>query len=175
MPYVFLVALIAGLLLGVRLMFFGAERRRPATQAELPLRRWEPAVVGFLVMFGIAGYLLTRHGTMGTGAGTATALLLGIAWAGVVTRVAIATARVQPEHDPEDPRYVLQGHVAMVTSAIPAGGEGSIAIEEGGQSRSLRARTIDDSGVAVGQEVCIERVDDDVAYVEPWAAVEARL
>ena len=93
----------------------------------------------------------------------------------MVTRVAIATARVQPEHDPEDPRYVLQGHVAMVTSAIPAGGEGSIAIEEGGQSRSLRARTIDDSGVAVGQEVCIERVDDDVAYVEPWAAVEARL
>lgn len=175
MPYVFLVALIAGLLLGVRLMFFGAERRRPSTHAELPLRRWEPAVVGFLVMFGIAGYLLTRHGTMGTGSGTATALLLGIAWAGVVTRVAIATARVQPEHDPEDPRYVLQGHVAVVTSAIPAGGEGSIAIEEGSRSRSLRARTIDDSGVPAGQEVCIERVDDEVAYVEPWAAVEARL
>ena len=175
MPYVFLVALIAGLLLGVRLMFFGAERRRPATHAELPLRRWEPAVVGFLVMFGIAGYLLTRHGTMGTGSGTATALLLGIAWAGVVTRVAVATARVQPEHDPEDPRYILQGHVAVVTSAIPAGGEGSIAIEEGSRSRSLRARTIDDSGVPAGQEVCIDRVDDEVAYVEPWAAVEARL
>ena len=175
MPYVFLVALIAGLLLGVRLMFFGAERRRPATHAELPLRRWEPAMIGFLVMFGIAGYLLTRHGTMGPGSGTATALLLGVAWAGVVTRVAIATARVQPEHDPEDPRYILQGHVAVVTSAIPAGGEGSIAIEEGSRSRSLRARTIDDSGVPAGQEVCIERVDDDVAYVEPWAAVEARL
>ncbi|HEX5971567.1 MAG TPA: hypothetical protein VFY85_06555 [Gemmatimonadaceae bacterium] len=175
MSYLFLVALIAGLLLGVRLMFFGAERRRLAPHAELPLRRWEPAVVGFLVMFGMAGYLLTRHGTMRTGTATATALLLGIAWAGVVTRVAVATARVQPEHDPEDPRYVLQGHVALVTSAIPAGGEGAIAIQEGTQSRSLRARTIDDSGVAAGQEVCIERVDDEVAYVEPWAAVEARL
>jgi hypothetical protein len=126
-------------------------------------------------MFGIAGYLLTRHDTMNDGAGTATALLLGIAWAGVVTRVAIATARVQPEHDPEDPRYLLQGHVALVTSTIPAGGEGAIAIQEGSQSRSLRARTIDETGVAAGQEVCIERVDDDVAYVEPWAAVEARL
>ena len=175
MSYLFLVALIAGLLLGVRLMFFGAERRRRGAHGELPLRRWEPAVVGFLVMFGMAGYLLTRHGTMSAGAGSATALLLGIAWAGVVTRVAIATARVQPEHDPEDPRYILQGHVAVVTAAIPAGGEGAIAIQEGSQSRSLRARTIDDSGVAAGQEVCIERVDDDVAYVEPWAAVEARL
>ncbi|HEX6598811.1 MAG TPA: hypothetical protein VF034_05770 [Gemmatimonadaceae bacterium] len=175
MTYLFLIALIAGLLLGVRLMFFGAERRRLGTSSELPLRRWEPAVVGFLVMFGIAGYLLTRHGAMRAGAGTATALLLGMAWAGVVTRVAIATARVQPEHDPEDPRFILQGHVAVVTAAIPAGGEGAIAIQEGSQSRSLRARTIDESGAAAGQEVCIERVDDDVAYVEPWAAVEARL
>lgn len=175
MSYVFLAALIAGLLLGVRLMFFGAERRRLGARTDLPLRRSEPAIVAFLVMFGISGYLLTRHGAMSTGAGTATALLLGVAWAGVVTRVAIATARLQPEHDPDDPRYVLQGHVAFVTSAIAAGGEGAIAFEDGGATRSLRARMIDDSGVAVGQEVCIERVEDEVAYVEPWAAVEARL
>lgn len=175
MSYLFLVALFSGLLLGVRLMFFGAERRRIGQGSDLPLRRSEPAVVGFLVMFGISGYLLTRHGAMSTGTGTATALLLGVAWAGVVTRVAIATARLQPGHDPDDPRYVLQGHVARVTSAIPSRGEGTISFEEGGASRSLRARTIDESGVAAGQEVCIERVDDEVAYVEPWAAVEARL
>jgi len=175
MSYVFLVALFAGLLLGVRLMFFGAERRRLPERSGLPLRRSEPAIVAFLVMFGIAGYLLTRHGAMGAGSGTATALLLGVAWAGVVTRVAIATARVRPEHDPDDPRYVLQGHVALVTSAIPVGGEGEIALQEGGAARSLRARTIDDSSVAAGQEVCIERVDGEVAFVEPWAAVEARL
>lgn len=174
MSYVFLVALIAGLLLGVRLMFFGAERRRLRERTELPLRRSEPAIVAFLTMFGVSGYLLTRHGTMGVGSGTA-ALLLGVAWAGVVTRVAIATARVQPEHDPDDQRFVLQGHVALVTAAIPAGGEGAIAVQEGSVSRSLRARTIDDSGVAAGQEVCIERVDDEVAFVEPWSAVEARL
>ena len=175
MSYVFLAALIAGLLLGVRLMFFGAERRRARPYPDVPLRRSEPAAVAFLVMFGIAGYLLTRHGSMSDAAGTATALLLGVAWAGVVTRVAIATARLQPEHDPEDPRYVFQGHVAVVTSAIPAGGEGAIVLQDGGAPRSLRARTIDDSGVAAGQEVCIERVDADLAYVEPWAAVEARL
>lgn len=174
MSYLFLAALIAGLLLGVRLMFFGAERRL-STRGDLPLRRSEPAIVAFLVMFGISGYLLTRHGTMRTAAGTAAAVLLGVAWAGVVTRVAIATARVQPEHDPDDPRYVLQGHVALVTAAIPAGGEGTISLHEGDASRSLRARMIDHGSVDAGQEVCIERVDDGVAYVEPWAAVEARL
>ena len=128
MSYLFLVALFSGLLLGVRLMFFGAERRRIGQGSDLPLRRSEPAVVGFLVMFGISGYLLTRHGAMSTGTGTATALLLGVAWAGVVTRVAIATARLQPGHDPDDPRYVLQGHVARVTSAIPSRGEGTIPL-----------------------------------------------
>lgn len=175
MAYLYLAAFLAGLLLGVRLMFFGAERRRIRRQNDLPLRRSEPAVVAFLVMFGVSGYLLTRHGTMSPGAGTATALLLGVAWAGVVTRVAIATARRQPEHDPEDPRFVLQGHVALVTSAIPAGGEGTIALQHGGAAQSLRARTVDDGGVSEGQEVCIERVDDGVAFVEPWATVEARL
>ncbi|HET9684843.1 MAG TPA: hypothetical protein VFP15_12120 [Gemmatimonadaceae bacterium] len=175
MSFLFLAAFIAGLLLGVRLMFFGAERRRFRDGTDIPLRRSEPAIVGFLVMFGVAGYLLTRHGTMSTGAGTATALLLGVAWAGVVTRVAIATARLKPEHDPEDPRYRLQGHVALVTAAIPAGGEGTIALHEGTSPRTLRARTLDESGVPEGQEVCIERIDDQVAFVERWAAVEARL
>jgi len=175
MSYLFLAALIAGLLLGVRLMFFGAERRRLPARGDLALRRSEPAIVAFLVMFGISGYLLTRHGAMSTATGSATALLLGVAWAGVVVRVAIAMARVQPEHDPDDPRYVLQGHVALVTGAIPAGGEGTIALQESGTSRSLRARMIDHGSVDAGQEVCIERVDEGVAYVEPWAAVEARL
>ena len=175
MSYVFLATFIAGLLLAVRLMFFGAERRRLDERSDLPLRRSEPAIVAFLVMFGVSGYLLTRHAMMGTGAGTATALLLGVAWAGVVTRVAIATARVQPGHDPDDPRYRLQGHVALVTATIPPGGEGAIAVQEASSSRTLRARSMDESGVPEGQEVCIERVDEGVAYVEPWAAVEARL
>ena len=64
MTFLFLAAFIAGLLLGVRVMFFGAERRRLRPADAMPLRRSEPAIVGFLLMFGVAGYLLTRHGTM---------------------------------------------------------------------------------------------------------------
>jgi hypothetical protein len=61
MTYLFLAAFIAGLMLGVRVMFFGAERRQLQPTDAMPLRRWEPAVVGFLLMFGVAGYLLTRR------------------------------------------------------------------------------------------------------------------
>ena len=175
MAYVFLVSFIAGLLLAVRIMFFGAERRRVRTVGGMPLRRSEPAIVAFLVMFGVAGYLLTRHGTMGAVWGSGLALLLGVLWAALVTGLAIATARVKPEHDPDDPRFVLQGHVAVVTEAIPSDGEGTITYGEGDGHRTLPARAIDESAIAEGLEVCIERVDSGVAFVEPWTVVEARL
>lgn len=175
MTYLFLATFIAGLLLGVRVMFFGAERRRQLSADGLPLRRSEPAIIGFLLMFGIAGYLLTRRGTVSAGLGTTIAALLGLVWAVLVTRLAVATARVQPEHDPDDPRFVLQGHVAIVASAIPSDGEGTITFSEAGAQRTTRARTIDGSAIGEGEEVCIERLEDDVAFVELWAIVEQRL
>jgi hypothetical protein len=108
-------------------------------------------------------------------AGAGIAALLGLVWALIVTRIAVATARLQPEHDPDDPRYVLQGHVALVSAAIPAEGEGAITIAEGAAPRRVRARTIDGSAIAEGEEVCIERIEDEVAFVELWATVEQRL
>ena len=175
MSVLYVGSFIVGLLLAVRIMFFGAERQRPRAGDPLPLRRWEPAISAFLIMFGMAGYLLTRPGRLSPGLGAGAAVVLGVVWAGLVTRLAIATARVQPEHDPDDPRYVLQGHVAVVTGSIPAGGEGVILLGEPGRSQSLRARAIDGLPIDEGVEVCIERVDDGVALVERWALVEARL
>ena len=174
MSVVYLLSFIIGLLLAVRIMFFGAERRRLRNDA-MPLRRSEPAISAFLLMFGIAGYLLTRPGRLAPGPGTAASVLLGAIWALVMTRLAIATARVKPEHDPDDPRYVLQGHVATVTTPIPSDGEGGIVYGDGDGRRTLRARSIDGRAIEAGAEVCIERVDDGVAFVELWALVEARL
>ena len=108
MTYLFLASFIAGLLLGVRVMFFGAERRRRRSADALPLRRSEPAIIGFLLMFGIAGYLLTRRGTVSAGTGALIAALLGLVWAVLVTRLAVATARIQPEHDPERHAQIRQ-------------------------------------------------------------------
>lgn len=175
MRYLFLASFIAGLLLAVRVMFFGAERRRLSPTDVMPLRRSEPAIIGFLIMFGVAGYLLTRNGTLSAAGGVGIAILLGLAWAAVVTRIAVATARRQPEHDPDDPRFALQGHVALVSTAIPLGGEGTITFGETGALRTVRARTIDGGAIAEGEEVCIERLDDGVALVELWALVELRL
>jgi membrane protein implicated in regulation of membrane protease activity len=175
MSYLFLASFIGGLLLGVRLMFFGAERRKRPTADTLPLRRWEPAAVGFLIMFGVASYLLTRNDRFSPATGAIVASMLGIVFAAIVTKVAIATARLQPEHDPDDPRYVLQGRVGIVLVAIPAGGEGVIRYEDVGSTPTVRARDIGGGAIAAGQEVCIERVEDGVAHVELWALVEQRL
>jgi hypothetical protein len=176
MMYLFLVAFIAGLLLAVRVMFFGAERRRLQPSDAMPLRRSEPAVIGFLLTFGVAGYLLSRYGSLSAGAGVGIALLLGLTLATLGTRLAVAMARMQPEHDPEDPRFALQGHLAFVSAAIPSGGEGAITFSDASGTRTVRARAIDDSAIAEGEEVCIERLDEEnVAFVELWAIVEQRL
>jgi membrane protein implicated in regulation of membrane protease activity len=174
MAYLYLIAFIAGLLLAVRLMFFGAERRRQRPGV-IPLRRSEPAAVGFLVMFGVAGYLLSRHGTLSPLWSAGAAIVLGAAWAVLVARLAILMARVTPAHDPDDPRYRLQGHVCLVSAAIPADGAGAITFDDGGGIRSVAARSIDGQPIDAGLEVCIERIDEDVAFVELWSLVEARL
>ena len=175
MTYLFLACFISGLLLGVRLMFYGAEQgRRPAVGAS-PLRRWEPASVGFLAAFGVVGYLLARNGGSSSATAVAVAAPSGAIFAALVTWLAIRTARMQPEHDPDDPRYVLQGRVGVVTVSIPIGGEGMIRYEESGSTPIVAARNIDGGAIDAGEEVCIERVEDGVAHVELWRLVEQRL
>ncbi len=174
LSYLFLFSFLAGLLLAVRLMFFGAERLNPVP-GTLPLRRSEPAVVAFLVMFGLVGYLALGRGHIQAGTAASAASAAGLLFAAIVTRLAIAAARMKPEHDPDDPRYALQGTVAVVMTDIPPGGEGSIHFEHAGTHRTLPARDSANGAILAGQEVCIERIDDGVAYVELWTLVEERL
>ncbi|MGZ5232610.1 MAG: NfeD family protein [Burkholderiales bacterium] len=175
MPYLFLVPFIGGLLLAVRLMFFGAERRRLKQVNTFPLRRSEPAIVAFLLMFGIAGYLMAQHGGFAPMLDVLVAAGVGIFFAAIITWLAVATARIQPEHDPEDPRFTLQGHIGVVTVAIPANGKGMIRYEASGTVVTIQARDIAHGAIAAGEEICIERLEDNIAYVERWALVEARL
>jgi membrane protein implicated in regulation of membrane protease activity len=156
-------------------MFFGAERRAVAARAAMPLRRSEPAAVAFLVAFGVAGYLLGRRDTLSGAIIAGLALLIGVIATVAGTRLAIAMARVTPEHDPDDPRFVLQGYTAVVSVPIPARGQGAITLPDEGAPRVVPARAIDDDAIAEGEEVCIERVDGGVAMVERWALVEQRL
>ena len=175
MPYLFLATFIGGVLLAVRLMFYGAERHRRPAADTLPLRRWEPATVTFLVVFGVTGYLVTHDGRLSPVMGTSTSAVIGAICAAIITRFAIAAARFQPTHDPDDARFVLQGTVGVVTTDIPAGGEGVISYVDVADSPSLRAREIDGNAIATGVEICIDHLDDGIAYVELWARVEERL
>jgi len=70
---------------------------------------------------------------------------------------------------------LLQGHVARVVTSIAAGHEGRISFDYGSERRTLRARSLDDVAVDEGTEVVIERIEGDLAYVEPWLQVEQRL
>lgn len=174
MTAVYLGAFILGLLIGVAIMLFGIERpSKPAAASQSTIRSWLPLVAAFSVGFGIAGYSLSR--VMSAGGTLVVALVVGLA-AVVLTRWLVAkSASMTVEHDIDDERYVLQGHVARVVSSISAGSEGRITFDVGAEHRELRARSLDDASVDEGTEVIIERIEGDLAYVEPWIQVEQRL
>jgi membrane protein implicated in regulation of membrane protease activity len=156
-------------------MLFGIERRpsaRPAASVG-PARNWLPLAAAFAVCFGVAGYSLSR--VLSVAGALVASLVIGVA-GGLLTRWLVAKSESMPvEHDIDDERYVLQGHVARVISLIAAGSEGRISFEYGEEHRTLRARSLDDLSVAEGTEVVIERIEGDLAYVEPWLQVEQRL
>jgi membrane protein implicated in regulation of membrane protease activity len=175
----FVAALILGLLLAVRAMLLGVERRRTPFGIPPPttpsVRFSTPVLSAFAITFGTAGYLLTRPGRMSAAVGTIVALLVGAITGALAIRLVRRAAAFVPEHDPDDPRYVLQGHVATVTAPIRPGGEGEIAYVVEGRRHTVRARGLDGSIADRGVEVVIERIEDNVAYVEPWVEVEKRL
>jgi membrane protein implicated in regulation of membrane protease activity len=176
---VFVASLILGLALAVRAMLYGVERQRTPFGARPPqtpsVRFSTPVVSAFAGTFGAAGYLLTRPGRMGLAAGTVVATVIGTLAGAFAVRVVRRAAAFVPEHDPDDPRYVLQGHVATVTSPIGPAAEGEISYVVEGKRHTVRARGLDGSVAERGTEVVIERIEDDVAYVEPWVEVEKRL
>ncbi|HEY0778854.1 MAG TPA: NfeD family protein [Gemmatirosa sp.] len=187
MSLLFVACFVAGLVLGVYVMLNGVERapqptgRAPHEETGAHDPRTEPPKIlnvqtaaAFVCAFGAAGYLALRAGwspaaTLGVG------LVAGLASAALSTVLLAKWALPSARRDVVDARYLMQGHPATVTRAIPAGGLGEIAYEMDGRRWTLGARGWDDSPVALGDEVAIDRVEDGVAYVEQWVQVEARL
>src|SRR6185436_18307837 len=149
MTFVYLAAFIGGMLFAVWVMMYGVERPRAAHPAgERSFRLSPPIVIAFSVSFGAVGALLTRSNAGTVATRLLISILVGIFVAIVSARLVKKWWAVTPEHDVDDERYVLQG---------------------------LRARSFDDGALAAGTEVVIERIEDDVAYVEAWMEVEKRL
>jgi membrane protein implicated in regulation of membrane protease activity len=176
MTAVFLASLIGGLLLAVRIMMLGVERpseRNPTGERSF---RLSPAlIVAFTVVFGVAGYLILHRTTAGPLVATAIAAALGALASLAAARLVRRWWTIVPEHDVDDERYILQGQVGRVVKPIGEGTVGEVAFELGTERRVVRARSVGDVTVLAGTEVVIERIEDDVAYVEPWLEVEKRL
>jgi hypothetical protein len=180
----FLIALLAGLGLGTYAMIRGVERHDPAQPIADALGRevrgnriawWLPAAAGALTVFGLVAYLTARLttlsdfaviaiGLVGSGLGAVTAHVLVSRWA------VPAAAR-----EPEDPRFVLQGHPARVRRPIAPDGVGEVSYEANGRHVVVAARSVDGTAIADRSDVIIERLEGDVAYVELWSRVEERI
>jgi len=174
MSVVYLLAFVAGLMLAVRIMIRGVERPAASHPSRERSFRLSPAVLSvFGIVFGLTGYLL---GARFAGVATlASSAALGLVAALTAARLVTKWWAVVPEHDVDDERYVLQGHIARVTKSIRPEVDGEVAFEVEGERHVLRARGIDHGSVDVETEVVIERIEEDVAFVEPWAEVEKRL
>ena len=190
MVYLFLGSLLVGLVLGVIAMLVGVERRPTAPSASAALVTREsavaastaisarfhfPIVAPFATTFGGVGYLITRYSTLGSaGRIVIAAIAGGLAAAGAVTLVArwaVPAAR----RDVPDERFLWQGLPARVASPIGAANPGRIVLEVDGTRQAVLAVSLNGDPIAQGSDVVIERIEDGIAFVESWAAVERRL
>jgi len=175
MTVLYLASFIGGLLLAVRIMTHGVERpREDHPTGDRSFRLSPLVIVGFTMIFGVVGYLMTRA-DVAQSIAAPLAALLGGAGSIIAARLVKGWWRVVPEHDVDDERYVLQGHLARVTKSIGPDVDGEVTFEFGGDRKLLRARGSVGGTIAANNDVVIERVEADVAYVEAWSDVEKRL
>jgi membrane protein implicated in regulation of membrane protease activity len=179
MTLFFLASFVLGLLLGVRIMLYGVEKGSSTPRDDAgsgrPYSVWLPTLMVFALVFGIVGYGMAHWSTRSGSSAALWAALVGAAAALLSRRLVGRWSAIVPEHDVDDPRYVLQGHPAQVVQSISATAAGEIVFEVGSEQRRLPARALDDVAVGAGTEVVIERIEDGIAYVEPWLQVEQRL
>lgn len=182
-----LILFVAGLVLGVSAMLHGTERpvtptlapheRRsehdPASEPSPVANRASLAALAFAL--GLTGYLVDRYldwpwwgeVLVAIAAGGAALALQSL----LIARWAIPSARA----DEPDPRYLLQGTLAQVTRETDREGTGELVYVLDGHQCTLPVRSLDGSALPLGTDVVIDRVEDGVAFAEPWAAVEQRL
>lgn len=177
MSILFLASFIGGLLLAVQIMIAGVERSREEhPSGERTFRMSPPLIASMAMIFGVIGYILHRQLVGNNASQILIAAVLAIVTGIITARVVREWWKVTPEHETDDERFVLQGHVARVTQPITGTtGEGEVTYVIGDKTFVHPARGIDETVLEAGSEVVIERIEDDVAYVESWVEVEKRL
>ena len=182
MRYAFAASFLLGLLLGVRAMLHGVERpaksRAPLDANGKPGRRFAlnlPTAAGFATAFGLTGYLFSRFTGLSVPVDLIIAAIAGAAGAVGVLLLVAAWAIPAEKAEVTDERYLMQGSLARVIGVTDHGASGTITYVSGGVTYTTRATPLEGSALQVGSEVVIERIEDGIAFVEPWSRVEARL
>jgi hypothetical protein len=171
---VFLTSFIGGLLLAVFAMLHGVEHaRRNRSRAPSPFFNL-PVIAAFAVGFGAAGYPLISRSRLPSWAIVLIAIASGgLAIAGMITLLARWALRdAGPSSAGHDQ---IQGQLAVVSKEIESGNAGEITYEHLGEQLRITARSLGETTVFVGAEVVIDRIDNGIAFVEEWSAVEQRL
>jgi len=154
---------------------FVSRERLIAAAGRMSARYHLPVLAAFTFCFGLLGYALSRLTQLGSVAQLAIAGVAGgglaIFAATVVARWALPAARM----DVPDERYLLQGHFARVVREVTAAHPGLVSVEINGVSHTAPALSLLGENISPGTEVVIERVEDEVAFVEPWTTVERRI
>jgi membrane protein implicated in regulation of membrane protease activity len=185
MPLFYLSVFLIGLVLGVYAMIRGVERvesghgpeldamGRPIAAPRVSLAA--PRLGAFATVFGITAYALLRSTAFGVPLQIAIAIVAALLGTMVATRAVARWARQAAQEDVADERYLLQGHPAQVIAAIAPNASGKISYVVGARQFVVSAESLDGTPVAVGTEVVIDRLENGVAFVEPWVQVEQRL
>lgn len=186
-----LILFVVGLVLGVSAMLHGTEKPvaasgQPSVAPHERRSEHDPAaepspfanrstVAAFAFAAGLTGYLLDRRaGWPSWGVAVGALIVGGAAFALqtlLIARWAIPSARA----DEVDARYLLQGTLARVTRDAHGTDTGELVYELDGHQCTLPVRSLDGSALETGADVVIDRVEDGVAFAEPWATVEQRL
>jgi membrane protein implicated in regulation of membrane protease activity len=191
----FALVFIAGTVLGVFVMLIGVVRPSTGAIPEIPAgtgpfvsrdrliaaagrisaRYNLPVLAAFSFAFGLLGYALSRLTQLGT---ILQLVIAGLAGGGLAVFAATLVARwalPAARNDIPDERYLLQGHLARVLQDVHAERGGLVSLEINGVHHTARAVSIVGEAIAAGTEVVIERIEGEVAFVEPWSTVEQRI
>ena len=182
MMIAYIAALLAGLVLAMRVMVAGVLKPLPPgapPESDVARRaRYSPALFACgLTVFGVAGAALAQ---LGSPSGIAR-FLLACAAAGAAVLAAGLVLRLwalspnAPADPEDDPRYALRGLPAQITRAVHGGAAGEVTFHSNGVRQRLPARAIDGAELAAGTDVVLDRIEDGTAWVEAWTQVEARL
>jgi hypothetical protein len=173
----FLAAFIGGLVLAVFTMLHGVEhtrRKRNRSRAPSPFFNL-PAIAAFAVGFGAVGYPLASRTILPAWGIILIAIGGGaLAITGMITLLAQWALRGLSGPLPAED-HEIQGQLAVVTSDITPVRDGEISYEHLGTRELVRARSLGATAILSGSDVVIDRIENEVAFVEEWAVVEKRL